>query len=140
MEPQDAVQNTTADATTNPATTQPTAQSAAESLSEVRPQEIYERMTAYVTETDNLISMLHENLKKGESQLTEIASFDSRVTQLKNGLTPIDTASLQANIDDVRKHIASLEEFRGRVKTDMDKVKQITESISGIITRYQSTS
>lgn len=133
MEPQDATQNTAAGA-------QESSQSANQTIGEVRPQEIYDRMAAYVTETESLIGILRESLKKGEGQLTDIASFDSKVTQLKNGQTPIDTAALQANIDDVRKHIASLEEFRGRVKSDMDKVKQITESISGFINRYQSTS
>lgn len=130
MEPQDTTQNTTAGANQTPG--QP--------IAEVRPQEIYDRMAAYVTETENLIGILRESLKKGEGQLTDIASFDSKVTQLKNGQTPIDTAALQTSIDDVRKHIASLEEFRGRVKSDMEKVKQITESISGFVSRYQSTS
>jgi hypothetical protein len=105
-------------------------------LDDIRPEEVYSRMASYVSETENLISLLRDTLSKAEAQLSEIVAFDSRMTQLGTGMEPIDTASLQTEIDDIRKHIGGLESFRDKVKLDMENVKKISEKIAGIVSRY----
>jgi hypothetical protein len=109
------------------------------SLDDIRPDEIYNRMASYVSETENLISLLRDTLSKAEAQLSEIVAFDSRMTQLGTGMEPIDTASLQTEIDDIRKHVGGLESFRDKVKLDMENVKKISEKIVGIVSRYRNS-
>jgi hypothetical protein len=109
------------------------------SMDDVRPEEVYSRMASYVSETENLISMLRDTLSKAEAQLSQIVAFDSRMPQLGTGMEPIDTASLQTGIDDIRKHIGGLESFRDKVKLDMENVKKISEKIAGIVSRYRNS-
>ncbi len=102
------------------------------------PKEVYEQMERYLKETENLITLLKDSLSKGEDQLNTLTTFDSRAPQLSPTITPIDTTTLRAEIEEVRKRIVSLEELRDRVKSDIEKVKAIGEKIAGIIGQYRS--
>ena len=104
---------------------------------DVSPQEVYERMEKYMAETESLITLLKDGLGKGEAQLSALTTFDAKVGQLGAEIKPIDTSTLQTEIDDVRKHITSLEELRDRVKVDIDKVKEIGDRINKILDQYK---
>jgi pyruvate/oxaloacetate carboxyltransferase len=101
------------------------------------PEEVYERMEKYLKETESLLSLLKEGLMKGEEQLNALTAFDAKVAQFDAGVDPIDTTALQAEIEDIRKHVVSLEELRNRVKADIDRVKKISERITEILSQYQ---
>jgi len=102
------------------------------------PEEVYERMEKYLAETESLLALLKTGLEKGEEQLHALTAFDTKVGQLGIEIEPIDTAALQREIEEIRKHVVSLEELRNRVKNDIDKVKRISERIAEILKQYQS--
>jgi DNA-directed RNA polymerase subunit L len=104
----------------------------------LKPSEVYEQMERYLKETESLLSLLRESLAKGEDQLIMLTTFDTRAPQLNSQLTPIDTATLQAEIQDVRQRISSLEELRDRVKADLEKVKEISQKIGQILDQYKT--
>jgi pyruvate/oxaloacetate carboxyltransferase len=104
----------------------------------ISPKEVYEQTERYLKETESLIALLRESSAKGEEQLMSLRAFDLRAPQLSSAISPIDTAVIQGQIDEVRKHIATLEELRDRVKTDLGKVKEIGQKIADIMHQYKT--
>jgi len=102
------------------------------------PSDVYEQMEKYLKETESLLSLLRESLAKGEDQLIMLTTFDTRAPQLNSEIAPIDTSTLQAEIQDVRLRITSLEELRDRVKADILKVKEISQKIGAILDQYKA--
>jgi len=100
------------------------------------PQEVYERLSRYLSEIDTLLTALREGLAKGEEQLRLIRTFDERVNKLGTTIEPIETASVENEVESIRKHILSLQEMRDQVKVDIDNVKRIGEKITAIMSQY----
>ena len=74
----------------------------------------------------------------GEEQIMALRAFDVRAPQLSSTITTIDPAPLQSEIEEVRKRVTSLEELRDRAKEDIEKVKEISEKITGFVNQYQA--
>ncbi|HEY9585850.1 MAG TPA: hypothetical protein VJJ02_04670 [Candidatus Paceibacterota bacterium] len=102
------------------------------------PREVYEQMERYLRETEGLLMLLRESLTKGEEQIMALRAFDVRAPQLSSTITTIDPAPLQSEIEEVRKRVTSLEELRDRAKEDIEKVKEISEKITGFVNQYQA--
>lgn len=104
------------------------------------PQEVYDQLTRYLGEVDNLLSGLREGLIKGEEQLRLIRAFDERVTNLGAAIDPIETTSVENEVESIRKHILLLQEMRDQLKVDIENVKRIGEKITEILGQYYQTS
>ncbi len=105
-------------------------------LTDPSPKEVYDRLTRYLVEVDNLLVGLREGLTKGEEQLRLIRAFDERVTKLGAAIDPIETVSVENEVESIRKHILSLQEMRDQVKVDIENVKRIGEKIAEILGQY----
>ena len=104
------------------------------------PKEVHERLERYLKDTEALVAWLQEGLSKGEEQLRAIKTFDEKISQIGGGIEPIETGSVEAEIENIRKHILSLEELRERVKGDIAKVERISAKIAEILNQYQGQS
>ncbi|MBI4095040.1 MAG: hypothetical protein HY435_02510 [Candidatus Liptonbacteria bacterium] len=101
------------------------------------PEEVHERLERYLSETERLVGLLREGLEKGEEQLKALKAFDAQVSKLGGGIKPIETSSLEAEVENIRQHALSLDELHERIKNDIGKVEQISAKIADILGQYQ---
>ena len=104
----------------------------------ISPQALHDRLKQYLAETEKLIDWLEEGLAKGGEQLRAIKAFDDKISKFSGSVAPINTATIEASLEDIRKHISSLEEVHERIKGDIEKVERISEKITEILNQYQS--
>ena len=88
---------------------------------ELSPKALHDRLEQYLSEYEEMISFLQDALKKGNEQLRVVKTFDERAAHVGGGVEPIDTKTIEASMEDIRKHITSLEEVHERVKGDLNK-------------------
>lgn len=103
--------------------------------SQPTPDEVHRQLSEYLLNTENLLAWLKEGLIKGEEQLVAVKTFDTQASGAA-GMTPINTDALELELQEIRKHILSLEELRAHIMGDIERVNKIRESLSQNISQF----